>query len=327
MTPLSLWVIGRGGMLGSALERKASNQLQPTHVIRPTSPIEWHNTLSVEQAWKDTVRHLAASVQTHGGQWLICWAAGAGVIGTSADQLRREEEYFASLLAAISLEPSLLHAKGCVFLASSAGAVYGDSPDSVLTEESASHPLSQYGKTKLAQEDLLTQWQEKNPGNSTLIGRISNLYGPGQNVQKPQGIISHISRSLLFHMPVHIFVPLDTTRDYLHVDECSSAILTCLRFILSKPPSRYIKLFCSERPTTVAQIVSIFNRISRQPLRIITSANTLSAQHRHSMRFMSVVLPAIRTENPLTLPEGIAQLHDHQRLQYAKGQLLRPAIV
>ena len=54
-----------------------------------------------------------------------------------------------------------------------------------------------------------------------MIGRFSNLYGPGQNLGKLQGLISRLALSAVTRQPINIFVPLDTIRDYVYVDDAA----------------------------------------------------------------------------------------------------------
>ena len=52
-------------------------------------------------------------------------------------------------------------------------------------------------------------------GTAVLVGRIANLYGPGQNLAKPQGLVSQLCLANLTGQPLSIYVSLDTLRDYL----------------------------------------------------------------------------------------------------------------
>ncbi len=152
---------------------------------------------------------------------LAAWCAGVGVVGTTAAALAAETASFEHLL--LLLRKHLSDVSGQILLASSAGGVYGDNPAQPLTEDSLCRPISDYGRNKLRQERLLLDWASDRPLVSVLIARISNLYGPGQNMDKPQGLIAHISRSLLHHTPVHVYVSLDTLRDYVFASCGASA--------------------------------------------------------------------------------------------------------
>ena len=58
-----------------------------------------------------------------------------------------------------------------------------------------------------------------------VIGRIANLYGPGQDPTKAQGLVSQLCRAHLERRPTSIYVSLDTARDYLFVDDAARLVL------------------------------------------------------------------------------------------------------
>ena len=109
------------------------------------------------------------------------------------------------------------------------GRRFGASPDSPLTEDSPCRPISEYGRHKLDMEQRLQAWAAGRNNVSTLMGRISNIYGPRQNLSKPQGIISHFARCLIHQRPIHVYMPLDTIRDYIYIDDCADQVIDACR--------------------------------------------------------------------------------------------------
>jgi uncharacterized SAM-binding protein YcdF (DUF218 family) len=75
-------------------------------------------------------------------------------------------------------------------------------------------PLAPYGEVKLGMEEALRAAAAE-IGAAALVGRISNLYGPGQDLSKPQGLISRVCIAHLTRAPLPVMVSLDTMRDYL----------------------------------------------------------------------------------------------------------------
>ena len=67
------------------------------------------------------------------------------------------------------------------------------------------------------------------PARPLLVGRISNLYGPGQNLAKPQGLVSQLCRAQLTRQPLSVYVSLDTMRDYLYVDDAAAMVVAATR--------------------------------------------------------------------------------------------------
>jgi len=75
--------------------------------------------------------------------------------------------------------------------ASSGGTVYGDNPQDILTEQSATCPISAYGASKLAIEHYLSVL-ERHSNTSVVSLRIANPYGRGQDIRKEQGFMSAV---------------------------------------------------------------------------------------------------------------------------------------
>lgn len=119
---------------------------------------------------------------------------------------------------------------------SSGGTVYGntDQPLPIL-ESYTKNPVSSYGLTKLIAEQYI-QFMLKNSPIQTFIIRPSNVYGRFQNLQKPQGLIGHIFKSILSDQAVTVFGDGSIIRDYLHVDDLINAIMICLVKQLEKSP-------------------------------------------------------------------------------------------
>jgi UDP-glucose 4-epimerase len=210
---------------------------------------------------ESAARAFAAEVTKTNADWMIFWAAGRGSIGSSEQEMKAETALLESALSAIGSETGLKQHSGKFFFASSAGGIYAASSDEIITESSKPMPTSAYGKEKLVQEALVSDWGKTMPNTSALLGRISNLYGPNQSKAKQQGLISHIARCVLLHQTVNVYVPLDTIRDYLHVRDAAQLILASMQ--LMHIGSIATKIIAAEEPTTIAQIVGIFRHITQ----------------------------------------------------------------
>jgi UDP-glucose 4-epimerase len=212
---------------------------------------------------------------------------------------------------------------GAIFLASSVGGIYSGNLDALLTEHTPPRPISNYGTHKLRMEQALRKWIEVFPNTSCLIGRISNLYGPGQDLHKAQGIISHLSRCLIYRRPVNIYVSLDTRRDYLFADDCAHQIAASLSRLMTERPRATLKIFASEETTSLARIVGVFFRMSKhRPL--IVSRQPRSTQPT-GLKLRSEVwrdMPGLRKTD---LATGIHLVHEHQLTLFRHGLLPPPS--
>ncbi len=215
------------------------------------------------------------------------------------------------------LLPSLKNHQGTIFFASSAGAIYAGVTDEVITEKTPPQPLTAYGEAKLQQEAMLTAWVQERQNVSLLIARISTLYGPAQAKGKAQGLLSHLARSIVTRTPVNIFVPLDTIRDYIHVDDAAEKILRVLHSV-RRTSSVVTTIVASEESVSIATIVGIVRSLTRLPPRIITSARSYTAHYPRRLRFRSLVR-ADAWKPHCTLALGITALLRSERARSTKA--------
>lgn len=323
------WIIGRGGMLGSRLSLAIESFIPGAKVWNPPAPaFSWTDPARLAGELNACGEWFLAEVTKRQCPWGVVWAAGAGVIGTSDLILETETTAFQAVLAVVERHLAPLRAvDGLVFLSSSAGGVYGGCPDVFITEKSECRPVSSYGQNKLLQEQIFMRWAQRHPGVICQIGRISNLYGPGQNLGKQQGLISHVSRCILWQRPVRLYVSLDTIRDYLHVDDCARQIAFSLgAWLGTRSIHERIKIFAAEQPTSIAQIIGAFSHLGahRHP-RVICAPSSLTSQQPRRLQFRSEFSfqgwPVLKT--PLQV--GIASLHQHQTRMFCAGRLPPPA--
>jgi dTDP-glucose 4,6-dehydratase len=105
--------------------------------------------------------------------------------------------------------------------------VFGDLDlDSVrkFTEDTAYDPSSPYSATK-AGSDLLVRAWVRSFGLRATISNCSNNYGPRQHVEK---FIPRQITNLLMGRPVKVYGSGRNVRDWIHVDDHSSAVLAVL---------------------------------------------------------------------------------------------------
>lgn len=113
--------------------------------------------------------------------------------------------------------------KKIIFI-SSGGAVYGINKNEFISEKQSTNPISSYGLTKLVFEKYLQLYQHQF-GLDYLIFRVANAYGPRQNLNKPQGVISHWCKQILTNQEVKIMGDGSVIRDYIYIDDLLDAFL------------------------------------------------------------------------------------------------------
>lgn len=96
----------------------------------------------------------------------------------------------------------------------------------IPTKESCElNPLSIYGSSKVAAEQLITI-SAQTLGIPYTILRYQNVYGQGQSLSNPYtGILSVFASRILNNKPIYIFEDGKESRDFVHVDDVAYATM------------------------------------------------------------------------------------------------------
>jgi len=114
-----------------------------------------------------------------------------------------------------------------LIIASSGGTVYGPVDRLPIIEEDTTAPISPYGITKLAIERYAHMFHLLF-GVPVAIVRPANAYGLGQKPFTGQGFIATAMGRIRQNEPVTIFGENGTIRDYVHVRDIASGILSTI---------------------------------------------------------------------------------------------------
>jgi nucleoside-diphosphate-sugar epimerase len=104
----------------------------------------------------------------------------------------------------------------------SSSSVYGDSPSLPMRENSYIQPVSPYGVTKLAAENLVHLYQQAF-GIPSVSLRLFTVYGPRQ---RPDMAFNKFMRRILNGGEIEIFGDGEQTRDFTYVDDVVSAFIS-----------------------------------------------------------------------------------------------------
>jgi UDP-glucose 4-epimerase len=228
------------------------------------------------------------------GQWAIIWAAGAATVAGSQAQADAELATFRAFVGAVAARPPAGH--GRFLLASSAGGVYAGATNPPFSAATAPEPLGVYGCLKLAQEDAATH--ALSDICPVVVARIANLYGPGQNLAKLQGLVSRLAWCAATQEPANIFVPLDTIRDYVYVDD---AARTCLRVLERATHPSEIAVIASGRPVTVGQLIRTVQQVTKRHIPVALGSHTSARDQVLDLRLE----PSIEIAQQTPLPVGV----------------------
>jgi UDP-glucose 4-epimerase len=111
---------------------------------------------------------------------------------------------------------------------SSGGTVYGHSGDIMPIKESfRTEPSALYGLSKLTIENYIKLYCTGN-GTKYTIMRVSNVYGPRQNIYGIQGLIAVAIGNLIYKRPQIIWGSNEIYRDYIYIDDLIRAMYRCI---------------------------------------------------------------------------------------------------
>jgi UDP-glucose 4-epimerase len=266
------WIVGRGGLLGSAVSREIGPKFKGL-------PVSWENHAAAAGVLDSDLEQFIGAARND--DWSIIWAAGSGVVGSTADKLAADTRIISHLVT--RMRDSRPAGRGAFFLSSSAGGVYAGSTYPPFSESTPPRPLSPYGETKLAQEEMVGMTLDSCV--PLVIGRFSNLVGPGQNLAKQQGLVSQLCRAAVTRQSLSIFVPMETLRDYLYVDDAAAMVRRLVENAVQKQPSTpVLRNISSQRPVSVCTVVRTVQQVAHRRVRIALGTSPSAKYHVRDLR-------------------------------------------
>lgn len=292
------WIIGRGGMLGSALADRAGAHVS----LFPAAPVPWADPRAAADVLAADVERFAAASDE--GAWAVLWAAGASVVASGDQGVDAELSVFTSTVAALSR--GLPIGRGAVFVASSAGGLFAGSSGAPFGDTTVPRPISPYGRLKRAQEEAaLSALGGRVP---LVIGRLANLYGPGAQPDKAQGLVPQLCLATVRRRPLNLYVSMDTVRDYLYVDDSADMAWHLVdEAVREQPAEPRIAVLASGQPTTVAHVIATVQNVAhrRVPLALGTHPSA-----RHQVVDLRLVPSPGLPRATTPLPSGVKRVFD-----------------
>lgn len=221
-------VTGAAGFIGAHLVRRL---LQEGHLVTGIDSftdyydpkIKWNNIANLLQhpnfdlIEDDLIEALDSLPQA--AEWIFHLAAQAGVRASWG----REFEIYTrqNILATQHLLEWARNTKPERFVYASSSSVYGDVEKLPMQEDDPLKPLSPYGVSKLAAENLCTLYY-KNFRVPTVSLRYFTVYGPGQ---RPDMAFHRFIRAIMTEGELVIYGSGEQTRDFTYVSDIVSANL------------------------------------------------------------------------------------------------------
>lgn len=291
-----LWVIGAGGLFGSAICRVARSR---GDTLLTSRGIPWKDERATEAHLRRDTRRLTEIISESDQPWGIAWSAGAVTTATTSEECATELTAFRRWIAAIS-ESLPNNQRGAFFLTSSAGGVYAGSRGAPFDARTPAAPIGDYGQLNVAKE---VQVDEALGGTmAAVLGRVANLYGPGQNTGKLQGLISRLCLASITREPLSMFVSLDTLRDFLYVDD---AAFLALHWIDEAHAGTNVRVIASGFPSSLGHVIGVTRDVVQRPIPIVHGFHPSARAQSHDMRLKPDVDAVTEAHTPTSLPVGI----------------------
>ena len=196
----------------------------------------------------------------------------------------------------------------------SSAAVYGEQGALPITEANSLEPLSPYGESKIINEkDVATA---RNQGLNAIALRFFNVYGPGQSISSGYAsLIPLFIDRLIRRQPPTIFGDGEQTRDFIHVEDLTHAIVKLAS--LSTPYVVPVANVATQTQTSVLDVFKVINQHlvlnhhmpSMQP----EFSSPRQGDIMHSYGSISKLKSVIDWQPQVGLKEGLSALIEHQK--------------
>ena len=290
------WIVGAGGLLGSAVARVLDSVYQ-------AAPVPWRDPAHAIATLQAEAIEFAREVGD--SPWAIVWAAGQATTSSTADQTAQELTVYTAFIEAV--REHLPIGPGTVFITSSAGGVYSGSVGAPFDASSEPRPLGTYGVLKLDQERVAIQ--RLGSSCQVIIGRVSNLYGPGQDLTKLQGLISRLALAAVTRVPITMFVSLDTLRDYLYVDDAAVMIHMWLTRSTELDGEPLTVVIAAGQSVSLGHVISTMQDVTRTRIPVAYGAHASASAQSRDLRLIPTDADRTRPLVRMPLVAGAKRVH------------------
>jgi len=185
---------------------------------------------------------------------------------------------------------------------SSSAAVYGNSPDAPISENSQLSPVSSYGASKLVTEYNLQAFS-RSFGLNCISLRLFNVYGNGQSSETV--VIRKFLKNISKDLPLEIFGDGAQTRDFVHVSDVIQAFSCAIKNIEAKRGDVYN--IGSGKSTSINELASLLISSKGKDLQIIHKP-AIQGEIKFSKADISLAKTDINYSPEVSLRDGLASL-------------------
>lgn len=264
----------------------------------------------IELVTAEAKRGAELSRAAKGSSAVICLAGSSTPARAAADPDGALLGSLGPVLAA--LESAAEAGAPRVVIASSGGTIYGADAPTPTPEDAPLEPSSLHGVNSVAAESFASYYRREH-GMAVSVLRFSNVYGPGAEPRRGQGVISAWARALAIGQPVTLIGSEEARRDFVFSTDAAIAV----RLALSAPADTYNvgggeTVALAELLDRLREVSGVDPEVERLPGRGVDVPVT----HLD----ISKLRAAAGWEPRIGLREGVAAVWDWETSQLAAGQ-------
>jgi UDP-glucose 4-epimerase len=242
-----------------------------------------------------------------GVDWIFHQAAQAGVRASWGKEFARYVE--CNVLATQRLLEAAFQIGGIKrFVNASSSSIYGDTPLLPIQEDAPLHPVSPYGVTKLAAENLCTLYYH-NFAIPTVSLRYFTVYGPRQ---RPDMAFHRFCKAILCNEPIHIYDDGHQTRDFTYIGDVVEANIYAAT---SEAAVGQVMNIAGGSRVALHDVVKLLQQISEIPLKV-TFETKQHGDVRHTFADTRRAQQLIGYSPRVSLQDGLAWEFEYVQNQY-----------
>ena len=242
-----------------------------------------------------------------GVDWIFHQAAQAGVRASWGKEFARYVE--CNVLATQRLLEAAFQIGGIKrFVNASSSSIYGDTPLLPIQEDAPLHPVSPYGVTKLAAENLCTLYY-RNFEIPTVSLRYFTVYGPRQ---RPDMAFHRFCKAILCNEPIHIYDDGHQTRDFTYIGDVVEANICAAT---SEAAVGQVMNIAGGSCVALHDVVKLLQQISEIPLKV-TFETKQHGDVRHTFADTRRAQQLIGYSPRVSLQDGLAWEFEYVQNQY-----------